>query len=116
MIDEEKLRRISSIRDECERLKSELIQIKRPSVNDITAIKTIYRALSSIELRKDAKLFIMLYLCSPSALSGEKIQKGIRSLLASLFGYLTPNAISVRSRNIYFYYSTYQDSSFGFRL
>lgn len=82
-------------------------EMSRPAITDRRQIAVAFGAMSALDVSKDAKLFVILLLSSPSALAGCKMRNGLRKFISDMFEYNSPNAISNRCKDLYFRYKTY---------
>lgn len=111
MIDTEKIERIRSLFTSRRQIDREIGDAMRPVVSNRTALSFLFGALSAVGTGRDVILFVLLYLSAPEVLAEQKMRNGLRSTFATLFGYKSGSAISIRSRHLFFRYKTYK----GFR-
>ncbi len=111
MVDFDKLNRIRELMDERDRVVREIRKITCERAMSNESMACIFGALTAIGIERDAKLFILIYMNSPEILVGRKMRKGLRNILACLFGMNSGSAISIRCRNLMVLYNNYS----GFR-
>lgn len=108
MVDLAKIERLQELMSERKKINSEIYSIigNEPKFEDISVV---FAVLTSLDIERDVKLFVLLYIYTPEVLAGQYMRRGIRWLLAILFGYRSGSAISVRARDLLFRYRTYKD-------
>lgn len=108
MIDVEKLSVLEKLVKEQRTLRKRIETAFPKRQIDKNSIACFFGAMTALGIEKDAKLFVMLYLCSPHTLSGCKMKRGLRDFLASLFKYTSPSSVSMKSRGLLFRYKHYK--------
>lgn len=111
MIDTEKIERIRSLFTSRRQIDKEINNTLHTRVRSATTLSFLFGALTAEGIGRDVILFVLLYISAPEALAEQKMRKGLRGTFATLFGYKSGSAISVRLRDLFFRYKTYK----GFR-
>ncbi len=109
-----RIREIGKMREE---LAAEERTLSKPELTDLSRLGEVcgYCREACAELRGTRRsdirrlvIFVAVYLYSPASLSGRKMIRGLRNLLAEEFG-VSPECISYYVRNIMFLYDHYPD-------
>lgn len=107
MIDIARIDHICTLYASRQKLEREIRDALQTEILDKTQISFLFGALTAIDTERDVKLFVLFYVSAPEVLAGQKMRRGLRSTFATLFGYKTGSAISMRSRDLLFRYQTY---------
>lgn len=109
MFDTKKIERIHTLAISRQQINEEMREELRPKVRSKTTISFLFGALTAAGVARDVILFVLLYLSAPEVLAEQNMRRGLRNTFATLFGYKSGSAISVRSRNLFFRFRTYKD-------
>lgn len=96
-------------------LKEEKARLSEPILKDWDKIPAIYEEFARIMEREDITLptqrkkflFIILYLCCPNVLAGEKMPVGLRDILADTMSINARSVVSTDCSEVTMYYKHY---------
>lgn len=119
----EKIINLKNVRVEKSALSERELVLSKPLMTDRSLIKEIYTKfvevlnercmppVSGSVLQRKKFIFIILYLYSPSALAGGKMQKGLRDDISNALGINSVSTISDNCSDVVFLYQNYSDFS-----
>ena len=120
-IDYNCLEQLHQITSKCELLKEQGRKLSKPRLTNMEELKKLYTRFAEIiadlpfQHRPDKRtqrklfLFIVLYLCAPSALAGKKLDKGMRTILMEIMGFSSCRAVTYHCEDLGLWYTTYPE-------
>lgn len=106
------IHRLACIKENQRALSKEEFSLSRATYNDYSQIRTIFDMfpdgqMNSAFIKRKEFLFVILLLYSPSALSGGRMRRGLREVIAVTVGCSCSN-VSHDYQNVWFYYISYK--------
>lgn len=112
---------LNNIRSEKEKLMLKEKELSQASLTSLELIPVMYEWYKEIQKKrsypvnegttkfKKEFIFLILFLFSPTALTGDRIASGVRRVLSDLFELKSPSAISNLCKDVTFQYCNYYD-------
>lgn len=109
MIDEEYIKNLKNAWRRLKDAQNKYYELRKARNFSKVKVASVYGALTAIELSKDVKLFVIVYIFTPEVLSGMKMRRGYRDFIKNLMGCQSGSYVSKRLKNLMFYYHNYNE-------